>query len=127
MHSKQHPQFHYWQQNKCDQKIRKYQSLFKHENYSKYNSVANYKLKGFRLLFITNTVNRMKSVCRLVESMPPSDFIWVTNMTEIFSKGIAAKIWARGGHLNQNPESILNEKYAFESPLIDRSNGKTKS
>jgi hypothetical protein len=98
-------------------KITKYKNLFEHQNFDKYNKFFNYEIKGFRLLFVTSTKSRMLSVSNFVQEIQPSDFIWVTSKSDVLSKGIAAKIWARGGILNKNPESILGEKYTFGSPL----------
>jgi len=106
-HTKQSPE-------DIKQKVHNYQTLFEHETYKRYNNIANCKLNGFRLLFLTNKLNRMESICRLVQSIPPSDFIWVTNQQRVFDKGAAAEIWARGGYYNKKPESILIEKYAFK-------------
>ena len=100
------------------QKVNNYQMLFKHEIYERYNNIANCKLNGFRLLFLTNTLNRMESICRLVQSMPPSDFIWVTDQQRVFYKGAAANIWARGGQYKKKLESILTERLAFRNFLL---------
>jgi hypothetical protein len=99
------------------QKIRKYQALFAYKGYKKYNSIANYELKGFRLLFLIASKDRMNSVCKLVQQTPPSDFIWVTNKMDMLSKGVSAKIWARGGKTTKQLESILGNNYAFNSPI----------
>jgi len=96
------------------QKIYNYQALFEHETYKRYNNITNCKFNGFRLLFLTNTLNRMKSICHLVQSMPPSNFIWVTNQQRVFMNGAAAEIWARGGHYKKKPKSILTKKYTFK-------------
>lgn len=98
-------------------KITKYKQLFEHRNFHKYNKLFDYEIKGFRLLFVTSTKSRMLSISNFVQELKPSDFIWVTSKNDILSKGIAAKIWARGGNLNKNLESILGEKYTFRSPL----------
>lgn len=104
------------------QKVNNYQTLFKHETYKRYNNVTNSKNNGFRLLFLTNTSNRMKSICQLVQSMPPSGFIWVTNQQRVFSNGVAAGIWARGGYYNKKSESIFTEKIAFNAPIYVQKN-----
>ena len=104
--------------NDLMQKIQKYQRLFKNKTYSKYNEIANYKLNGFRLLFLTATESRKISICRLVENAPPSDFIWVTDKDSMMNHGVSDKIWARGGRLSNSPKSILNEKFSFKTPII---------
>jgi hypothetical protein len=98
------------------QKINNYQSLFKYGTYDRYSNIVNNKFNGFRLLFLTDTVNRKESICHLVQSMPPSDFIWVTNQQQVTINGAAAEIWARGGHYNKKPESILSKKLSFKIP-----------
>jgi len=64
----------------------------------------------------------MKLICRLVQSMPPSDFIWVTNQQRVSINGAAAKIRARGGYYNKKLESILTDKLSLQNlrfqPLI---------
>jgi len=104
-------------QGDIKQKINNYQTLFEHETYKKYNNIANCKFNGFRLLFLTNTLTRMESICRLVQSMPPSNFIWVTNQQQVFSKGAAAEIWARGGYYKKKSTSIF-KKLTFKTPSL---------
>jgi len=99
-----------------NQKINNYQALFRLGKYKRYNNITNCKFNGFRLLFLTNTLNRMESICHLVQSMPPSNFIWVTNQQRVFIHGGAAEIWARGGHYMKKLESILTEKFMFNTP-----------
>jgi hypothetical protein len=101
------------------QKVNNYQALFEHETYKRYNTTFNCNLNGFRLLFLTNTSSRMESICRLVQSMPPSNFIWITDQQCIFYKGVAAEIWARGGHYNKRQKSILTKKFAFENSILN--------
>lgn len=105
------------QSGDLNNKVIKYKHLFEHHNFHKYNMFFDYEIKGFRLLFVTSTKSRMLSISNFVQEIKPSDFIWVTSKSDVLSKGIAAKIWARGGILNKNPESILGEKFAFGSPL----------
>ena len=88
-------------------KLKKYQSLFQHEAYKKYNELFNYEFKGFRTLFLANTEPRLKSLCNVIKSTPPSDFIWLTSKNNMFKNGLAAAIWARGGQYNKPRESIL--------------------
>jgi hypothetical protein len=62
----------------------------------------------------------MKKICDLAQQMPPSDFIWITDQKKMFSRGISAEIWARGGRQHNSPESILGPKLAFKAPVIDK-------
>ena len=89
------------------QKILNYQSYFRSSNYKRYEKLWNCKLDGFRLLFLTNTLGRMASLCRLVQEMPPSDFIWLTEQSRLFPDGVSAEIWVRGGKIEATPQSIL--------------------
>ncbi len=102
------------------QKIFNYQLLFHEGHYKRYEEIFNTELNGFRLLFMTNTTARMKSICDLVQETPPSQFIWITDQEKMFSRGIAADIWAKGGKYNQPSESILGKKLAFKSTVMDK-------
>jgi len=96
------------------QKIINYQSLFQENHYKRYEKIFNAHFSGFRLLFLVNTLVRMKALSDLVQQMPPSDFIWVTDQEQMFSHGVSAEIWARGGRFVRKKESILGPKLAFE-------------
>lgn len=96
------------------QKIINYQNLFRGNQYKRYEKIFDVDLNGFRLLFITNTLVRMKAISNLVQQMPPSDFIWVTDQEQMFSHGVSAEIWAKGGRYDKKAESILGPKFAFE-------------
>ena len=96
------------------QKIINYQTLFHENQYKRYEKIFNTDLNGFRLLFLANDLVRMKALCDLVQRMPPSDFLWVTDQEQMFSHGVSAEIWARGGRNDRKAESILGPKLAFE-------------
>jgi len=100
------------------QKVLNYQTLFRSGTYKRYEGVFNSNLNGFRLLFLVNSPARSASLCRLVQEMQPSDFIWLVDQQRMFSSGLSAKIWARGGRNDKPPQSILGEKLACELPLI---------
>jgi DNA-binding PadR family transcriptional regulator len=104
------------------QKILRYQALFRSGNYKRYERVFDSKLSGFRLLFLVNSTTRLISLCRFVREMPPSDFIWLVDQGKMFSHGLSAKIWARGGRDDNPPESILGPGLACELPLMDIGN-----
>jgi len=89
------------------QKILNYGACFDTLAYKKYEGLSNCRLNGFRLLFVTHSVARLSTLCSLVQAMPPSDFIWLTNKDRMFEDGISAEIWARGGRLDASPQSIL--------------------
>ena len=96
------------------QKIINYQNLFRENHYKRYEKIFNAHFSGFRLLFLVNTLVRMKALSDLVQQMPPSDFIWVTDQEQMFSNGLSAEIWTRGGRTDRKTESILGTKLAFE-------------
>ena len=90
------------------QKILNYGAYFDSLRYKRYEKLWNCQLEGFRLLFVTNTIERLASLCKLVREMPPSDYVWLTEQSLILSKGVSAKIWARGGKADASPESIID-------------------
>ena len=100
------------------QKFINYQNLFRSNHYKRYEKVFDDKFNGFRLLFIANTTSRFSALCRLVQAMPPSDFIWLTDHERMFAQGLSAKIWSRGGKKDGFPQSILGPKLACTCPLI---------
>jgi hypothetical protein len=58
------------------------------------------------------------ALCRLVQEMPPSDFIWLTDQQRMFTHGLSAKIWARSGKQDSNRESILGNEMACRAPIL---------
>jgi hypothetical protein len=96
------------------QKIINYQTMFQENQYKRYEKIFNTDLNGFRLLFLANDLVRMKAICHLAQRMSHSDFIWVTDQKQMFSHGVSAEIWARGGRNDRKAESILGPKLAFE-------------
>ncbi len=105
--------------NDVRQKILNYQTLFRTGQYKQYESVFNSKLNGFRLLFLANSNARLISLCRLVREMPPSDFVWLVDQERMCSHGLSAKIWARGGRNEDQPQSILGPELACELTVGD--------
>jgi hypothetical protein len=93
------------------QKIIRYQEYFRSQRYKYYEAVFHCSLRGFRLLFLTNSPGRLAALCQLVQEMPPLDFIWLTECSRLFPEGVSAKIWARGGDLQGPPQSILGSLY----------------
>ena len=102
------------------QKILNYQALFHSNHYKRYEIIFNTQLDGFRLLFLNSSFVGMKAICNLAQEMPPSNFIWATDQERMFSYGISAEIWARGGGYEKPAESILGRKLAFESTVLDK-------
>jgi Replication-relaxation len=102
------------------QKIINYQALFQSNHYKRYEKIFNAEFNGFRLLFLTHLPTTMKAICGLIQEMPGSEFIWVTDQERMFSNGISAEIWARSGWYDKPPESILSQKFAFDSTVVDK-------
>jgi DNA-binding MarR family transcriptional regulator len=100
------------------QKILNYQEFFRENRYKPYAKIWDCDLEGFRLLFLATTAARMASICTLIQSIPPGDFIWVTTMEKMSSDGLAGKIWVRGGRRNAPEESILGPEMACQAPII---------
>ena len=91
-------------------KITNYKLTYKAGRYKRYEKFWNCKLHGFRLLFLTSNSSRMIKLCQLVQQMSPSDFIHITDQEAMASEGVWAKIWYKGGRLNQPQVSILGSK-----------------
>lgn len=102
------------------QKILNYQRYFQSRRYKRYEKTWNTRFKGFRLLFLTNTNSRLTALSRLVQEMPPSGFIWLTDLERMFYEGLSAKIWVRGGRQNTPFESILGSEMACRATIPPR-------
>lgn len=89
------------------QKIVNYQAYFRCGGYRRYQKLWNCELNGFRLLILTTSAGRLAELCRLVQEMPPSDFVWLTDERRMFEQGLSAAIWARGGSDRAGLQSIL--------------------
>ncbi len=100
------------------QKILNYQTIFRNGQYKRFEKIFHFKLNGFRLLFLTNSPARSTSLSRLVQEMPPSDFIWFTNQEKMFTGGLSAEIWVRGGEIDHPPQSIMGSDLATQTPVM---------
>lgn len=91
------------------QKIINYQLYFLSEQYKRYESIFSCELCGFRLLFLTNTLGRLASLCRLAQDMGPEEtcFVWLTDQSRLEDDGVTARIWAKGGTLKLPQRSIF--------------------
>ena len=103
--------------NDVRQKILNYQALFRTGQYKRYEEVFGANLNGFRLLFLVNSPGRLATLCRLVQEMRPSDFIWLTDGEMMFSHGLSTDIWARGGQIDKPRESILGSRFSSDCPV----------
>jgi len=100
------------------QKILNYQWYFQTLKYKRYEEIFETSyLRGFRLLFLTKTAGRLAALCKLTQEMQPSYFIWLTEQERMFSDGVSANIWARGGSLHATQQSILG-RLSCRAPLL---------
>jgi len=102
-----------------EEKIINYQLSYKLVRYKRYESFFKCRLRGFRLLFLTNDFTRLGKLSKLIVQMPPSDFINITDQGSLSAKGLWAPIWYRGGRVDQQPVSILGSKTPENSPCPD--------
>jgi DNA-binding PadR family transcriptional regulator len=108
------------------QKIVNYQWYFRSGRYKRFETVFHCSLRGFRLLFLTNSPGRLTALCQLVQEMPPSNFIWLTEGGRLFTDGVSAKIWAKSGDLRGQQESILGS-LCCRAPLVYRDDSRLDS
>jgi len=102
------------------QKIINYQALFRTGQYKRFEKIFRTQFNGFRLLFVANTHARLKALCRLVQEMPPNDFLWLTDQEQMFANGLSAKIWTRGGRDNNPLQSMIGPKLACQTTVMDK-------
>ena len=100
------------------QKVINYQACFRSATYKRFERVWNIHLNGFRLLFLAHDPIRMREICQLVQSMKPSEFIWVSDQDRMFKEGLAGAIWSRGGRYETPPQSILSSQMCRPSPVL---------
>ncbi len=100
------------------QKIINYQGYFRSNRYKRYEEHWRCRFKGFRLLFLAHTNSRLAVLSRLVREMPPSDFIWLTNLNHMFAQGLSAEIWISSGKQEAKPGSILGPSLACQAPIL---------
>ncbi|MBI1390793.1 MAG: hypothetical protein GC154_20380 [bacterium] len=100
--------------NSISRKIQNYREYFRRGGYKRYDQVFGGSFNGFRLLFITESKERLSSLCRLVLNRKPSKFIWLTLIDEIRERGIGANIWIRGGRMENPRVSILGSSLSFD-------------
>jgi len=99
------------------QKVVNYQEYFRSNRYKRYEKYWDCNLKGFRLLFLTNTFSRLAVLSRLVQEMQPSHFIWLTSLEQMFSHGLSAEIWVRAGKQEAPSESFLGAS-SCQTPVL---------
>ncbi|MBT4814677.1 MAG: hypothetical protein HON70_03205 [Lentisphaerae bacterium] len=89
------------------QKILNYQLYFKANRYRRYEKLWVTTFSGFRLLVLANSAGRKGALARLIQEMPPNDFIWLTDPELMFSNGLTGPIWTRGGARQDASASIV--------------------
>jgi len=104
--------------NTITTKIKNYRAYFQSEKYKRYQKKWNTLFNGFRLLFLTNSLERKTSICELVSSDKSNKFIWATDQNDLFENGLGGKIWSRGCKLHTPKESILGPTLNFEERLF---------
>ena len=102
------------------QKIINYQALFGSGKYKRYEKIFKVNLNGFRLLFLSSTPAKLKALCKLAREMPPTDFVWLADQDQMFSNGLSAEIWVRGGKDNEKLQSIIGPKLASKITVTDK-------
>ena len=100
------------------QKIANYQALSGSERYKVFEKIFGLAFKRFRVLFVTVSRAREVALCKLIQEMAPSEFIWVAEQQRMFSQGLADAIWIRGGQMNVPHTSILNEEMRRPTPVL---------
>jgi hypothetical protein len=98
-------------------KVTKYQQYFRENAYRAYERPWSATFNGFRLLILTNTPERLHSLCALVREMQPSGFVWLTCELSLTADGLAAPIWARAGRTDKPLESIVGPGMSRCTPL----------
>jgi len=98
-------------------KILCYQYMFRAELYKRFEELLHVHFRGFRILFVADTKSRFHQLCKLVESMPQTDFVWLADRNSMFESGISAGIWAKGGNAKMGCYSILGPSQAFKYSL----------
>ena len=98
-------------------KILSYQQVFRAGSYKQFEENLPAPFRGFRTLFVANTEARSLQLCRLVRSVPTTNFIWLTDQNSLFKSGISAGIWTKGGDTKSGLHSILGVSQSFEYQL----------
>lgn len=98
-------------------KIITYRTMLGRGLYRNYESILGTRFHGFRVLFVTSTMQRCEQICRLTRRLSPSDFVWVTDQKRMTAGGVWGRIWHRGGR--DEAESILGGQNPASLPHDD--------
>ena len=107
--------------NDVAQKLFNYKTYYHSERYKRYEHRWQCRFRGFRLLLLASTADRCAALCRLVRDCEPADFIWLTDQSKLLAQGATAKIWMRGGHVEEPPRSVFGSRApdaATGSPVV---------
>ena len=99
------------------QKVLNYSSYYACGGYKRYQKKWESELNGFRVLFVTNTAQQKETISRFLRESRSYEFVWVTDQKQVFLHGLGSTIWARGGHTETSPHSIIGPTLAKELPL----------
>ena len=98
------------------QKVVNYQAFFRSGGQQRFEKLWNCRLRGFRVLLLASSPQRLSALCALVRQMPPSDFIWLSGQQELFQEGLWNRIWVCGGRPDGGLKSILGSQLPQPCP-----------
>lgn len=98
-------------------KLANYQAYFRSRRYERYEKFWKGRFNGFRVLLHCAAEERLRSLCNLVQTHPPSDFIWLSTEERLFREGLSGCIWVRGGKIGSAPQSIIG-RLSQKMPLL---------
>ena len=90
------------------EKLDAYRVYFATEGYKAFEKRFSCAFVGFRLLVVTNTAPRLKSLSAFVETEEFCEFVWLTSLKALQERGWASKIWSVGG-IPRPLEAILTK------------------
>jgi hypothetical protein len=90
-----------------EKKIHIYQDHFRLGEYKRHEKAWACQIRGFRVLLVSHAQSSVARLCGRVRSMPPSNFIWITDRAQLCNQGLAQPIWIPGGVAVQPPTSII--------------------
>lgn len=107
--------------NDIRQKLINYRIVLGRKLYKTCERITGSPLTGFRVLFVTNTLERAAVLCRLAEEMAPMDFVWITDHGRLREAGLHAAIWNRGSRMGIAPQSILGGAASAGEAVVPKS------
>jgi len=98
-------------------KVKNYHLYFINRGYKRYEKKWADKLNGFRVLLVTTYEERTESILHYLKTNPNTDFIWITDIKQIFLHGLGGKIWKHNNSGDAPLDSILGPTMACNLPL----------